>query len=211
MHRLESWGPLALVVLLHAAVLAWLYQVTIQRALVPELLRMDVRTLHEPPPPPPEKPKIMPAKPVPAPQRQVVAPPTPVLTAEPTSIPGPAFTVPPQPPAPPRDPPAAAVIAAPAPWPVTAPRFNAEYLNNPPPVYPGTSRRLREEGRVLLQVRVTAQGLPDTVEIRQSSGFARLDEAALAAVTQWRFVPARRGDEPISASVLVPVDFRLQR
>ncbi len=211
MHRLESWGPLALVLLLHAAVLAWLYQVTIQRAVVPELSRMDVRTLHEPPPLPPEKPKTMPARPEPAPQRQLVAPPPPVLTAAPASTPGPEFTAPPQLPAPPREPPATAVIAAPAPLPVTAPRFNAEYLNNPPPAYPGTSRRLREEGRVLLQVRVTAQGLPDSVEIRQSSGFARLDEAALAAVAQWRFVPARRGDEPISASVLVPVDFRLQR
>jgi len=96
------------------------------------------------------------------------------------------------------------------PLPVTAARFDADYLNNPAPAYPAISRRLREEGRVLLLVRVTSQGLAEGVEVRQGSGYSRLDEAALAAVKQWRFVPARRGNVPVAASVLVPIDFRLQ-
>jgi protein TonB len=55
---------------------------------------------------------------------------------------------------------------------------------------------------------VTPQGLPESVVVNQSSGFSRLDEAALAAVRQWRFVPARSGTEAIADSVTVPIIFR---
>lgn len=72
------------------------------------------------------------------------------------------------------------------------------------------SRRLREEGRVVLRVRVSADGLPATVELRTSSGSGRLDRAAQSAVERWRFVPARRGSQPIEAWVLVPIEFKLQ-
>ena len=93
--------------------------------------------------------------------------------------------------------------------PPVAARFDAEYLNNPAPAYPLISRRQGESGRVLLLVQVTAQGAAGHVEIRQGSGFPRLDEAALNAVRNWRFVPARRGDEAVAASVVVPITFRL--
>lgn len=105
--------------------------------------------------------------------------------------------------------PAEAVPAAPTPGPSGAARFEADYLHNPKPVYPLASRRLGEEGRVLLRVRVSAHGLPAEVDIRQSSGFPRLDEAARAAVLRWRFVPARQGTEAVEASVLVPLQFTL--
>ena len=94
--------------------------------------------------------------------------------------------------------------------PVTPARFNAAYLNNPEPKYPPLSRRLSEEGKVLLRVRVTVEGLPATVDLEKSSNFVRLDEAARLAVTRWRFVPARRGDEAIEATVIVPIVFRLE-
>lgn len=99
--------------------------------------------------------------------------------------------------------------AAPVPAPLLAARFDADYLHNPRPVYPAASRRLGEEGRVILRVRVSAQGLPLAVDIKQSSGFARLDEAARAAVERWRFVPARQGHEAVESSVLVPLQFTL--
>jgi protein TonB len=99
------------------------------------------------------------------------------------------------------------VAAAPAP--IVAARYNAAYLNNPEPKYPPMSRRLGEEGKVLLRVRVTAEGLAAAVELEKSSNFERLDEAAKQAVARWRFVPARRGDEAIEASVIVPIVFRL--
>ena len=72
------------------------------------------------------------------------------------------------------------------------------------------SRRLGETGRVLLRVKVSPDGLALDVSIAQGSGSARLDEAARDAVRQWRFVPARRGEEAVAASVLVPIVFRLE-
>ncbi|HJV51551.1 MAG TPA: energy transducer TonB, partial [Noviherbaspirillum sp.] len=61
----------------------------------------------------------------------------------------------------------------------------------------------------LLLVQVSAKGEADDVQIKQGSGYPRLDEAALNAVRKWRFVPARRGTEPVASSVVVPLVFRL--
>lgn len=91
-----------------------------------------------------------------------------------------------------------------------SPSFNAAYLNNPAPNYPSISRRLGEQGLVLLNVQVTADGAAGSVELQTGSGSRRLDEAALEAVKKWRFTPAKRGNEPVSASVLVPVRFSLE-
>lgn len=93
---------------------------------------------------------------------------------------------------------------------ITLPRFNADYLKNPPPVYPALSRRLGEQGHVMLRALVRADGLPETIAIHHSSGSSRLDRAALEAVRRWRFVPARRGDTPVAAPVLIPISFILQ-
>lgn len=106
---------------------------------------------------------------------------------------------------------AAPQIAPPAPPPpLTPPRFNAAYLNNPPPAYPAIARRMHEEGKVVLRVFVSEQGAPQEVQMRTSSGHARLDEAALEAVRRWRFVPARRGETAVGAWVLVPISFSLR-
>lgn len=94
---------------------------------------------------------------------------------------------------------------------VSAPRFDAAYLNNPSPAYPPLSRRLGEEGRVLLRALVDADGRTREVQVEVSSGHARLDRAAQEAVARWRFVPARRGDEPTHAWVRVPISFMLEQ
>lgn len=117
--------------------------------------------------------------------------------------------LPPAPPAP------APVVAAAEPAPVQAPvleppRADMAYLNNPAPSYPAVSKRAGEQGRVLLRVRVDAQGQVEKVEVQATSGFARLDEAALSAVRRWRFVPARQGDRAIAGWAVVPVAFSLQ-
>ncbi|MDD5461770.1 MAG: energy transducer TonB [Methylococcales bacterium] len=91
-----------------------------------------------------------------------------------------------------------------------SPSFNAAYLNNPAPDYPSLSRRLGEQGKVLLHVQVTADGAAGSVSLQASSGSSRLDQAALSAVKQWRFVPAKRGGQTVSASVVVPVSFSLE-
>ena len=92
----------------------------------------------------------------------------------------------------------------------TQPRFDADYLHNPRPVYPPMSRRMGEEGKVFLRVRVEADGRPSQVEIKTSSGSLRLDQAAEDAVRRWRFIPAKRGGEAVSAWVIVPISFNLK-
>lgn len=94
--------------------------------------------------------------------------------------------------------------------PLSPVRFDVAYLQNPAPAYPAISRRLGEEGRVLLRVKVSAEGAPLAVNLEKSSNFARLDDSAIQVVNRWRFVPAKRGDEAIEASVIVPIVFRLE-
>ena len=98
--------------------------------------------------------------------------------------------------------------------PVSLARFDADYLKNPAPPYPPMSRRLGEEGRVILRARVSAEGVAEAVEIKTSSGSVRLDEAAQRTVRTWRFVAAKRTvnglERPVESWVLVPVVFRLE-
>jgi protein TonB len=118
------------------------------------------------------------------------------------------LTVAPQPPAPVSAP---AIVAAPAPAPAfVAARFDADYLDNPKPAYPHASRRLGEEGKVVLRVFVSAEGEAKLVEVKHSSGFQRLDQAAEEAVARWRFVPAKRGEQAVTAWVVVPIVFSLK-
>jgi protein TonB len=63
---------------------------------------------------------------------------------------------------------------------------------------------------VILRVLVSEAGLPQAVEVRDSSHHPRLDQAALEAVRRWRFLPARKGPEPFAAWVLVPLTFSLE-
>ncbi|MFM7011293.1 MAG: energy transducer TonB, partial [Betaproteobacteria bacterium] len=74
--------------------------------------------------------------------------------------------------------------------------------------YPALSKRNRESGTVLLLVKVDPEGNATTVTLHQSSGHDRLDQAAVQAVTRWRFVPGMRGQTAISATVIVPISFK---
>lgn len=97
-----------------------------------------------------------------------------------------------------------------APAPVSPPGFNADYLQNPAPAYPPASRADGEQGRVILRVLVSLQGEAERVEVRKSSGFGRLDEAARDTVRRWKFVPAQQAGRTVSAWVLVPISFSLE-
>jgi protein TonB len=137
-------------------------------------------------------------------------PPPPLTTAtEATSL------VPaPSPPTPvvvaPQSPTPVAQIQAPiAPVIVTQPIYDADYLENPAPNYPALSRRTGEQGRVVLRVLVSPRGTADEVQVFTSSGHPRLDEAARDAVLRWKFVPAKRGSEPVQAWVRIPIPFIL--
>lgn len=92
---------------------------------------------------------------------------------------------------------------------VTPPRIDASQLDNPAPAYPSLSRRLREQGRVLLDVYILADGSVGEIRLKVSSGHERLDRSALEAVRNWHYVPARRGGEPIPYWYVQPVVFSL--
>jgi protein TonB len=161
------------------------------------------------PPAPQPKPPEAPPKPKPVVKTVPKPPEAAPLVMAPLEAPSPSPIVapPPPPPPPPAEP--APVIVAP-PLVVTPPIFDADYLDNPAPAYPVASRRGGEQGRVVLRVLVNPGGSADDVQIRTSSGFVRLDEAARDTVRRWRFVPAKRGDEPVAAWVLIPISFRLE-
>jgi protein TonB len=92
---------------------------------------------------------------------------------------------------------------------VNPPRSDAAHLNNPAPSYPSMSRRLAEQGRVVLDVYILANGRVGELRIKQSSGYKRLDDAAVQAVKKWQYVPARRGNEAISFWYIQPLSFSL--
>ncbi len=92
---------------------------------------------------------------------------------------------------------------------ITEARFDADYLNNPEPMYPAAARRMREHGLVLLKVKVLPDGCSGAVLVHESSGSRNLDQAAMQAVKRWKFVPAKRGQQPIESWVLVPIEFEL--
>ena len=224
---------LIVVIALHAAIIAALAS---YRTEAPEPVRPVMVSLITPEPAPETpKPEITPPKPLPAtpkPVKKKAEPkpekkPEPVIQPEPQlaskapeNNPAPAVELPsPTPPAPapeiaPPPQPEVAQAAPPAPAeedpPVDPPRFNADYLDNPAPGYPSLSRRMGEEGRVLLRVHVAAGGTAKSVVLHKSSGFERLDQVALNTVRKWKFVPARQGDKPVDAWVIVPIQFSLK-
>ena len=74
---------------------------------------------------------------------------------------------------------------------------------------PMASRRLGEAGTVLLRVWVDAQGLPRQVSVHRSSGFARLDEQAIAAMREARFQPVTDGGSAIDWVVIAPLQYEI--
>jgi periplasmic protein TonB len=82
--------------------------------------------------------------------------------------------------------------------------------SNLPPPYPPDAYQRGQQGRVVLEIRVTPDGTVVSLRIVESSGVASLDQAALEAVRAWRFEPARRRGQPVEAVVNVPVRFSIR-
>ena len=100
------------------------------------------------------------------------------------------------------------VVPTPAsPKPLTAGAIH--YRVPPPVVVPMASRRLGESGTVLLRVHVDALGLPRQITLHRSSGFARLDEQAMAAMRAARFEPVTEGGAAIEWLVIAPLQYEI--
>ncbi|MBS1209342.1 MAG: energy transducer TonB [Proteobacteria bacterium] len=207
---LHALAALALLSLVQPAIMTW----------QAEPVHIELVTAAPPAPTPAEAPKPLPTKAAPPrkPAPQPTVAPAVVQTAAPVPAETPHISAAPAPQAPPRvaptestppsHPPAA---AGPGTETVQAPRFDADYLRNPSPAYPPASRSLGEEGRVILRVQVSEDGQAQQVLVDVSSGSSRLDRAAREAVAQWRFVPARQGQQALVAWVKVPIIFELKR
>ena len=104
---------------------------------------------------------------------------------------------------------ASPAATSPAPAKVELPTHVATYLQNPKPDYPALSVRRGEQGQVVLNVLIGIDGKAQKAEIVKSSGFERLDAAALATVQRWRYVPGKRGGVPEEMWFKVPLAFVL--
>ena len=198
---------------LQSGLLVRAYEMVVPVEMISQITEPPQPELPAPPPPP------APAPPEPVKSKAPTLPPAPQPLAIADTTPTPnAPVVAPAPPAPlpPMNAPVAAVAptaappAAPAPAPkVELPRSDADYLNNPKPPYPPVSKRMGEQGRVIVRVYVSENGHPQKSELRTSSGFDRLDATAVATVMRWRFRPGMRGGAPEAMWVSVPIDFTL--
>ncbi len=93
---------------------------------------------------------------------------------------------------------------------LSPPTYAVPGSGNPAPQYPRAARRRGLEGKLVLRVTVDRDGRPDRLTVLESSGHSLLDDAARDAVSRWRFTAGMRGGAPISATVDVPIVFRLQ-
>jgi len=166
----------------------------------------------EPPAPQPKPPEPI-QRPV-VPRKHETPPPAPKLAAAPDPTPAPnapTATAEPQPAPPPVSAPVAVAPAPPpAPARVELPSSNADYLQNPKPVYPPVSKRLGEQGKVIVRVLIAVDGSAQDAQVKESSGYDRLDRAALETVLKWRYVPGKRGGVPEAMWFNVPIHFVLE-
>ncbi|HYN54090.1 MAG TPA: TonB family protein [Methylotenera sp.] len=216
----SSYALLVLVIVAHIAGLAWLVNAKPTPPAIKEALPPMMVSLVASPAPEPQVVPLVPTPPQPVIEKQkpIVKKkePTPEPVAKEPEAAQPIVTeTPPTPAAPIVVAKAPEVVEAPEqkvePEPVIEPpRFGAAYLHNPAPDYPPLSRRLGEQGRVLLRVLVSTSGTAENVQVENSSGSNKLDQAAIQAVKKWTFIPAKQSNKAISAYVLVPVKFSLE-
>ena len=210
------------VVVLHVAIL-WAMQSGLLRRAAEVILPVEIISEFIEPPvpkvePPPPAPKPAPVKrtvtkappPPPAPRAMAISDPTPAPHAPPGAVA-------PPPPAPPIDAPVAETAAPasppaapPAPPSIQLPSSDADYLQNPRPAYPAISKRLGEQGKVIVRVYIGADGLPQRAELSKSSGYDRLDQLSISTVMRWKFVPGKRNGVPTAMSYNVPFNWVLE-
>jgi protein TonB len=197
---------MVLVALLHVWGVMWMLK-PVETMTLAEPMMMEVSMLNAPSqkpivaPKPPEPKKILPKK---VEKKKEPVLPKPLPMAE-NAIPTPSAQPQPQ-----------SVVdsrptenKAPVPETYTEANFKANYGTNPKPTYPPLAVSRGWEGKVLLRVNVSAEGLSESVVVHQSSGHDSLDDAAIEAVEKWKFIPAKKGDKAVSCTVIVPINFTL--
>jgi protein TonB len=206
----EQWAGLLFVLALHIAVLAamWRMQV-ISLPVLPDTLMVELIGPEQPAPPKPlrsEPPTQTQPEPIKLPEplqlvaaAPIVMPDEPVAYAPPEP-PAPVVVAPPAPPAPPL-PPQPVVLSG---------ELSVSCPERTPPEYPRLSMRMNEQGRVVLKVELGEDGSIASALVKTSSGFTRLDSAALEAVKAWHCKPVVRNGVVVRAVALQPFNFTLE-
>ncbi len=217
------------VIALHVAVL-WAMQTGLLRRVaeivVPAEILVEIMAPASPPPAPRPTPQPKAPAKTSAPKQAAPVTPAPVATPQPAPTPlaiAPAANTPAPTAAAP-----AAVSATPStasgssnapaapPAPPATPRIelpssDADYLNNAKPAFPALSKRLGEQGRVVVRVFIDVDGQAGQASIKQSSGFDRLDQASVETALKWRYVPGKRAGVAQGMWFDVPFNWQLTR
>ncbi len=198
------------IVLGHLLAFYFIYSGMLHRAMVVAMPQSMVVNFVSTPVVPEPQPRLEPKPVVLQQPMPVMVPPIPEIHVAPAEK---AITVAPSSATPPERPAPVALAASPAPQPgpstsrlITS---GVEYIQAPQPVYPPMSRRMGEQGRVILRVLVSEKGLPDQVTVQTSSGSARLDEAGRQAALRAVFKPHLEDGRPVAVVVMVPLSFQL--
>lgn len=208
--RKVNWPAIGIIGGLHAALLVGLVTMDVVNLNLQTAAPMLVDLVPAAPPPSPPEPVFEPQLEVIPP---VIVPPTlDILPPRESPIQAVVAETPP-----PASPPVA--VAAPTPVaPVARPSASAAaadlsttMVSATPPQYPLASRRLKEEGTVVLLLRVGPDGKVADIRVSRSSGHDRLDNAALSAVKKWRWAPTLRGGQPVPVQGFVEIPFVLKK
>jgi protein TonB len=203
-----KFGPLAMVLALHVLFFYGVYSGLLNRAVKAALPDAVYVTFVAPPPAAPKQvappsaklaPPVLPPMVTPPPQVQIALSEPTITTAPP--VPAPAEKA--------AAPSAVASTAAPAVAPVPKTVSDVAYIQPPQPVYPAQSKRMGEQGKVVLRVLVNEKGLADQVVVQSSSGFSRLDEAGRQAAQRALFKPHIEDGRAVPVFVIVPLNFQL--
>lgn len=201
-----NWTAIVTIASVHVLLLVALVKfdvIEIGHKAAPPLV-VELLADQPPPLPPPSaiEPEVAPVKPV---QPQIVAPPPLVQTpAPPPQVATVAEAPPPQ----------AAIVAPAAPKAaVAAPvavDLSTKMIAGKPPRYPVDSRRNKEQGTVVLRLTLGLDGSVSEIGVAHSSGFDRLDKAALEAVRRWRWSPTVQAGQAVQVRGMVEIPFVLQ-
>ena len=205
--RRPNWVMIASIVAVHALLLFALVKFDVIQIDKPKPAPLVVALIPEAAPPPPVQQEVAPPEAV---VPRIVAPKAIVDVPAPVPVPVPVVAV--SAPMPPQ-----AVLVAPAApagptpaAPVAVADLSSKMISGSPPKYPIESRRKREQGTVVLTVLLNVDGGVADVGVARSSGFQRLDKAALDAVRRWRWSPTLQGGKPMMVRGIVDIPFVLQ-
>lgn len=198
-----NWPMIITILALHVAALVALVKLDVIHVARPKPAALVVDLISEPAPPPiVERPKPEPVVEQKAEPQPVTPPPQVVQTAAPPPPPIVMAAAP--------TPPKPAPVVQPSAGPVTVGDLEARMIEGKPPRYPVESRRKREQGTVQLRLLIGTDGGVEQVSVAQSSGFDRLDQAALQAARGWRWQPMIRDGAAVAVRGIMSIPFILK-